>query len=204
MPGEDIKTKVCSKCGKELPMTDEYFYKKGDKYRSECKECHNKYHKKYCEAHKDQIRESKRKYYETHKDKEYERKKKFRETHKEEQNQCRRNYYARVKDTPEFKEKAKQKSRYRQRIKNEFLAKWRRPCQKCGEQRLYLIQFHHIDPATKEFNISTSVGNKKTEICEEEVKKCVCLCSNCHDEFHYFYGKNPEDPVNAIKEYLKD
>ena len=157
MSGEDIKTKVCRKCGKELPMTDEYFYKRReDRYQSQCKECSRKYNKEYYEAHKEKI------------------------------SQNNRVGYAR-----------------RERVKGELLAKWRKPCQKCGEQRLYLIQFHHIDPTTKEFNVSTSAGNKKTEIVEEEVKKCVCLCSNCHDEFHYFYGKNPEDPVNAIKEYLK-
>ena len=169
MSGKDIKTKVCNKCGKALPMTDEYFYKSKGRYRSQCKECENKHHKEYYE------------------------------THKEERTQYNRYYYARKKN---------QNFRYyceRRKLKrDEFLAKWRKPCQKCGEQRPYLIQFHHIDPTTKEFNVSTSAGNKKTEIVEEEVKKCVCLCSNCHDEFHYFYGANPEDPVNAIKEYLKE
>lgn len=168
MSGEDIKTKVCSKCGKELPMTDEYFSKYRDRYRSDCKECEKKRYRKYYETHKGRMREYQTKFYEEHKEK-------------------RRQYDAK-----------------RQLKRNELLTKWRKPCQKCGEQRLYLIQFHHIDPTTKEFNVSTSAGNKKTEIVEEEVKKCVCLCSNCHDEFHYFYGKNPEDPVNAIKEYLKE
>lgn len=165
MSGEDIKTRVCSKCGKELPMTDEYFYKTGDGYQPLCKKCYRKRQKEYYKTHKDQVRERHKKYYEMHKD---------------------QGCYAR-----------------QELERNKFLAKWRKPCQKCGEQRLYLIQFHHIDPATKEFNISKSAGHKKAKICEEEVKKCVCLCSNCHDEFHYFYGKNPEDPVNAIKEYLK-
>lgn len=160
MSGEDIKTKVCSKCGKELPMTDEYFYKSGDRYQSLCKECKRQYD---------------------------------------------HDYHARVKDTPEYKERIHRNAKkHRQRVKGEFVAKWKKPCQKCGEQRLYLIQFHHIDPATKEFNVATNVLRKKTKTCEEEVKKCVCLCSNCHDEFHYFYGANPEDPVNAIKEYLKE
>lgn len=185
MSGEDIKTKVCGKCGKELPMTDEYFYKRGSGYQSQCKECQSKCHKEYYEAHKDQMRESHKKYYETHKDKAYERAKKFHEAHKEKQRQYSRDYYAR-----------------RRLEKDDFLAKWRKPCQKCGEQRLYLIQFHHIDPATKEFCICADIY-KNLKICEEEVKKCVCLCSNCHGEFHYFYGKHPKDPVNAIKEYLK-
>lgn len=165
MSGEDIKTKVCSKCGKELPMTDEYFYKNGDRYRSACKECEYKRHKEYCE------------------------------THKEKQSQYSHYYYARNKN--------KYRNYYAKR-QREFLAKWRKPCQKCGEQRLYLIQFHHIDPTTKEFNIGDGLSHKNAKTCEEEIKKCVCLCSNCHDEFHYFYGKHPKDPVNAIKEYLKE
>lgn len=165
MSGEDIKTKVCSKCGKELPMTNEYFYKRGNGYQSPCKECERKRQKEYYETHKEEVRERLDKYNKAHYD-----------------------YY----------------KKRRERVRDEFFTKWKKPCQKCGEQRLYLIQFHHIDPATKEFDISTNVSRKKIKMCEEEVKKCVCLCSNCHDEFHYFYGVNPEDPVNAIKEYLKE
>lgn len=73
-------------------------------------------------------------------------------------------------------------------------------CVKCGENRPWVIQFHHIDPSTKSFNI-TEGGSKNRDI-ESEVKKCVCLCSNCHDEFHYFYGKIPEKPKEALEEYL--
>ena len=199
MSGEDIKTKVCSKCGKELPMTDEYFYKRGDRYQSQCKECVRKRCKKYYETHKDEAHERQKEYCKTHKDQKRERQKEYRETHKGQMREYARKYYE------AHKEKRCRDYYAKRRFKrNEFFANWKKPCQKCGEQRLYLIQFHHIDPTTKEFDISTSVPYKKTEICEEEAKKCVCLCSNCHDEFHYFYGKHPKDPVNAIKEYLKE
>ena len=188
MSGEDIKTKVCSKCGKELPMTDEYFFKRGNGYRLQCKSCVKKKQKEYYETHKDQKRERQKEYYETHKDQILERTKKYDEAHKEKKSQYNRAYYA-----------------GRRLKKDDFLTKWRKPCQKCGEQRLYLIQFHHIDPAIKEFCIGGGANvYKNLKIYEEEVKKCVCLCSNCHHEFHYFYGANPEDPVNAIKEYLKE
>ena len=43
---------------------------------------------------------------------------------------------------------------------------------------------------------------KKCSLCNE-IKKCVCLCSNCHDEFHYFYGDHPNDPVEALTKYLE-
>ena len=47
----DIKTKICSKCGKELPV-DQFRFgsSNGYKYyRSECKECEKKYRKSYDE-----------------------------------------------------------------------------------------------------------------------------------------------------------
>ena len=37
-----MKTKICSKCGKELPLTEEYFYKRKDNkdgFRADCKKC---------------------------------------------------------------------------------------------------------------------------------------------------------------------
>lgn len=37
-----------------------------------------------------------------------------------------------------------------------------------------------------------------------EVKKCVCLCANCHKEFHYLYGINPKNPVEKLEHYLRE
>ena len=85
--------------------------------------------------------------------------------------------------------------------KREFLYIHKHPCEKCGEKRLYLIQFHHIDPNTKKFNPSAyKYHSEKTLI--NEIKKCVCLCSNCHDEFHHFYGQKPLNPIASLEEYL--
>lgn len=45
----EIKMKVCTKCGRELPATQEYFYRKSaskDGLRTECKECHKPNSKK--------------------------------------------------------------------------------------------------------------------------------------------------------------
>lgn len=85
--------------------------------------------------------------------------------------------------------------------KRDYIYALKRPCQKCGEKRLYLIQFHHIDPKTKNFEVS-QFRHFSMKKCEEESKKCVCLCSNCHDEFHYMYGQNPKNPIESIEEYL--
>ena len=98
---------------------------------------------------------------------------------------------------------AKYREQNRERQESDRKAKYnalKTPCVKCGEDRLYLIQFHHIDPTTKLFNISE--GGSRNRNIEDESKKCVCLCSNCHDEFHYFYGKKPKNPKESLEEYL--
>lgn len=75
-------------------------------------------------------------------------------------------------------------------------------CAKCGEQRRYVIDFHHIDPSIKKFSISTMALKYSGDILDNEIKKCVCLCRNCHKEFHYLYGTKPSEPVKALREYL--
>jgi hypothetical protein len=42
------------------------------------------------------------------------------------------------------------------------------------------LQFHHIDPSEKEFEISESAYSLENLIAE--AKKCVLLCANCHAE----------------------
>jgi len=81
------------------------------------------------------------------------------------------------------------------------LDKYRSNCEKCGESRLYLIDFHHINPSEKLFTIGD--GKHTPKQITEEVNKCICLCKNCHWEFHYLYGKNPENPSVALSEYLR-
>jgi hypothetical protein len=42
------------------------------------------------------------------------------------------------------------------------------------------LQFHHIDPSQKEFEISESAYS--LENLKAEAKKCILLCANCHAE----------------------
>lgn len=75
-------------------------------------------------------------------------------------------------------------------------------CVKCGEHRKYVLDFHHKDHSQKKFNISTNIEHRNKQELLDEISKCVCLCRNCHSEFHYFYGVKPEKPVEALTEYL--
>jgi len=88
--------------------------------------------------------------------------------------------------------------------RKEFLISLKKPCVKCGESRPNVIEFHHIDPATKLFNIAyvASNGARPKEAVLKEIEKCVCLCANCHAEFHEIYGSKPKNPVEMLKEYI--
>lgn len=64
-------------------------------------------------------------------------------------------------------------------------------CQKCGYKRsLAALEFHHVRPQDKSFNIS-AVGwicageddpSKMWLRVQKELEKCVLLCANCHRE----------------------
>ena len=52
---------------------------------------------------------------------------------------------------------------------------------KCDEA----LEFHHLDPAKKEFTFGQMRGNiKGWETIVKELRKCVMLCSCCHREVH--------------------
>ena len=73
-------------------------------------------------------------------------------------------------------------------------------CAKCGEKRLYVLDFHHIDKTQKKNNINHLKKSASLENLKEEVAKCIVLCSNCHREFHFLENK---DGI-TIQEYLDD
>lgn len=131
------KTKICSKCGIEKPLTE--YHKNGfdshgnQKYRGYCKTCAN----------------------------------------------------------------ARESARYRE--KKAFINSQRTPCVKCGESRIYVLDFHHVDETQKEFTIGKLKKGKK-ELLQNEINKCVSLCANCHREFHYLHSKfgiSLEDYLNG-------
>lgn len=66
----------------------------------------------------------------------------------------------------------------------------KKKCEICGYDRdKSALEFHHVDEKNKSFNISSfaakRIWSKKTkELIDKEVKKCKCLCANCHREIH--------------------
>jgi transposase len=71
----------------------------------------------------------------------------------------------------------------RRRVKEILVDEAGGRCVICGYRAsMRALQFHHIDPAEKEFEISYSGNTVALERLRTEVKKCVLLCANCHAE----------------------
>lgn len=72
-------------------------------------------------------------------------------------------------------------------------------CEKCGDDRWYVLDFHHLDPDGKEFNLG-DLGYNSRKKTLKELKKCIALCRNCHSEFHFLEKENKI----KINEYLNN
>lgn len=46
-----------------------------------------------------------------------------------------------------------------------------------------VYDFHHVDPSQKD-DIMASIMERKWEVIEIELNKCILLCSNCHRREH--------------------
>ena len=56
-------------------------------------------------------------------------------------------------------------------------------CICCGyHQHVGVLDFHHIDPTTKEFGISGKGMTRSWEKIKTELDKCILVCANCHRE----------------------
>ncbi len=56
-------------------------------------------------------------------------------------------------------------------------------CRLCGYDRcVAALEFHHLDPTTKQFGVAQQGVARSIERLRVEVRKCVLLCSNCHAE----------------------
>ena len=62
-------------------------------------------------------------------------------------------------------------------------------CQQCGENRHWVLDFHHLDSSTKDKDLSLLIRSGSKKRVEEELKKCIVLCSNCHRDLHYIEKK---------------
>lgn len=59
-------------------------------------------------------------------------------------------------------------------------------CDKCSENHISCLDFHHNNPEEKEVCIAEMYrkGWGKKRILKE-IEKCIVLCSNCHRKLHH-------------------
>ena len=63
-------------------------------------------------------------------------------------------------------------------------------CSICGYSKdKSALEFHHTDESDKLFNIGSFACSriwsiKTKQLIDAEIKKCICLCANCHRELH--------------------
>lgn len=89
-----METKICKKCGRELPLSE--FYKNKnckDGYLNVCKECFIRQQKQYNKERKEEILEYAKQYYQGNKEKKSEYNKQYRQEHKEEIAEHNKQYY---------------------------------------------------------------------------------------------------------------
>lgn len=59
-------------------------------------------------------------------------------------------------------------------------------CLVCGYNHCFAaIDFHHLDPGTKEIEPAKLFNMEPSETNFKRLDGCVCLCANCHREYHY-------------------
>jgi len=71
----------------------------------------------------------------------------------------------------------------RRLVKQTLVSEFGGCCHVCGYARsMQALQFHHLDPTQKEFNIAANGHTLGIDRTRQEAAKCVLLCANCHAE----------------------
>lgn len=80
---------------------------------------------------------------------------------------------------------------YRKQLKLKCVEYKGGKCVLCGYNKcLTALDFHHLDPTQKDFDLCISRRISFSEEIKKELDKCVLLCSNCHREEHYQLDNN--------------
>jgi hypothetical protein len=91
---------------------------------------------------------------------------------------------------------------YRRRAKEYALKAFKEKCGICGYNKcIGALEFHHLNPAEKDFGLSSKGVTRAWSKVSEELKKCVCLCANCHREVHNNMTTIPDDVIRFDEEY---
>lgn len=85
-------------------------------------------------------------------------------------------------------------ARRRRVIKQTLVEEAGGACVVCGYSRwLGALQFHHVDPGSKEFHLAQRGHSRSISRSRAEIRKCVLLCANCHAEVEGGFATLPVD-----------
>lgn len=82
-----------------------------------------------------------------------------------------------------YRERARIRSMIFRTVYRENLVRYllHHPCTECGESDIRVLEFDHIDPKSKSFNIARSYQYASSwHQILLEIDKCRVLCANCH------------------------
>lgn len=181
-PQDTPCTKICTMCGEEKPceqFSSRYSKKKPRGRRGYCKKC---------EYIIDAAKKGKLptgptlEKYELWKERKPE---SCPKNTPEQTRETRRRQKERRKGTASYaleRERAREKKRVKGlAIKNSIM---RDGCILCGENEIACLDFHHIDPETKEYSVSQLLRTGSFSRAASEIEKCIVLCANCHRKLH--------------------
>jgi len=159
-----MKYKICKICNVEKILNDfPYSNKELNLYRTECKECYSNKRKQKREQNLDNAREYGRNNYKKNKENVINSVKEYRLNNKEKTKIWSKNY--RLRENKKWED-----------FKNTL------ECEHCGENDGCCLEFHHINPENK-LGVISKLRFFKYKL-QEELNKCIVLCSNCHRKLH--------------------
>ena len=77
-------------------------------------------------------------------------------------------------------------------------------CEQCGYNRcIEALEFHHVDPKKKDFNVSQRGYTRSWKNVVKELEKCIMLCANCHRELHASSAASTGNRGRKLGEFRK-
>ena len=88
-------------------------------------------------------------------------------------------------------------TRFRRNAKRILVEEAGGSCVICGYAAcMAALQFHHVDPSSKRFSLSTKGVARALAAARAEAKKCVLLCANCHAEVEVGVANIPAEHLD--------
>ena len=148
---------------------------------------------------KEEIAAYKKQYYEDNKEKALAYQKRYNEDNKEYIEQYRKDNKEKIRaQGKQWHENNKEGVANKRYTRNLEIFEYKGgACEHCSVRELdYLAMYdyHHIDPTTKLYTVS-SIMNGPMDRLIAEVDKCLLLCSNCHRKEHVRLNKEAQDEI---------